>query len=116
MAGFKERIVQDPMIISGTLLFISKSPVPGVCTGGGFSIVYALGICDGGQLVCAWTTPDQKELNMPVPIDTPAGEQIIFDSKGVKGDGTISAPLAKRPIPTGIFWWQEINDDPEEDD
>ncbi len=111
MSGFKERIVQDPMIISGTLLFLSKSPVPGVCSGGGFSMVYSLGICDGGQFECAWTTPDKKGLNMPVPVETPDGEKLIFGKDGAGEIGRIDKDLAGVKIPKGIYFWQEILED-----
>lgn len=109
----KERIVQDPMIISGTLLFLSKVPVPGICSGGGYSMVYSLGICDGGALECAWSTPDRKELNMPVPVDTPDGEKLIFGKRGAgAGGGRIDKDLAGSKIPKGIYYWQEIVDEP----
>jgi len=107
--GLEKRIVQDPMIISGTLLFLSKVPVPGICSGGGYSMVYSLGVCDGEVLECTWSTPDRKELNMPVPVMTPEGEKMIFGKSGAgAGDGRIDKDLAGIKIPKGIYYWQEI--------
>lgn len=109
----KERIVQDPMIISGTLLFLSKVPVPGICSGGGYSMLYSLGICDGGALEFAWSTPDRKELTMPVLVNTPDGEKLIFGKGGAgAGGGRIDKDLAGSKIPKGIYYWQEIIDIP----